>query len=122
MVEGGTKDQRVIFHTAHYHALFHPQLASDVNGEYRGLDGNVHKTDGHQHYSVLSTWDTFRAAHPLYTIVEPELQLDVIKTMIDDYKDSGGGLAGNWPTRRSSGWTVRLGRDGSHRTLHGREG
>ena len=91
MVEGGTKDQRVIFHTAHYHALFHPQLASDVNGEYRGLDGNVHKTDGHKHYSVLSTWDTFRAAHPLYTIVEPELQLDVIKTMIDDYKDSGWG-------------------------------
>jgi predicted alpha-1,2-mannosidase len=90
-VEGGTRDQRVNFHTAHYHALFHPQLASDVNGEYRGLDGKVRKTDGHKHYTVLSTWDTFRAAHPLYTLVEPELQLDVIKTMIDDYRDSGWG-------------------------------
>ena len=90
-VEGGTPDQRVNFHTAHYHALFHPQLASDVNGEYRGLDGKVHKTSGHNHYTVLSTWDTFRAAHPLYTLIEPELQLDVIKTIIDDYKDSGWG-------------------------------
>lgn len=90
-VEGGTRDQRVNFHTAHYHALFHPQLANDVNGDYRGLDGNVRKVAGHNHYSVLSTWDTFRAAHPLYTLIEPELQLDVIKTMIDDYKDSGWG-------------------------------
>ena len=90
-VEGGTADQRVNFHTAHYHALFHPQLASDVNGDYRGLDGKVRKTAGHKHYTVLSTWDTFRAAHPLYTLIEPELQLDVIKTMIDDYKDSGWG-------------------------------
>ena len=90
-VEGGTHDQRVNFQTAHYHALFHPQLASDVNGDYRGLDGKVRKTAGHNHYSVLSTWDTFRAAHPLYTLIEPELQLDVIKTMIDDYKDSGWG-------------------------------
>ncbi|MGA0900976.1 MAG: GH92 family glycosyl hydrolase [Luteolibacter sp.] len=90
-IEGGTPDQRVNFHTAHYHALFHPQLASDVNGEYRGLDSKVRKTAGHNHYTVLSTWDTFRAAHPLYTLIEPELQLDVIKTIIDDYKDSGWG-------------------------------
>ena len=90
-VEGGTRDQQVNFHTAHYHALFHPQLASDVNGEYRGLDGQVHQAEDHSHYTVLSTWDTFRAAHPLYTLVEPELQLDVIKTMLDDYKDSGWG-------------------------------
>ena len=66
-------------------------LLIGVNNQYRGLDGKVHTTDGHNHYSVLSTWDTFRAAHPLYTLVTPDLQLDVIKTMIDDFKNSGWG-------------------------------
>jgi predicted alpha-1,2-mannosidase len=90
-VKCGTPDQQVNFYTAVYHAMFHPQLASDVNHEYRGLDGKVHRTDGHNHYTVLSTWDTFRAAHPLYTLVTPDLQLDVIKTMLDDFRDSGWG-------------------------------
>jgi predicted alpha-1,2-mannosidase len=90
-VAGGTPDQQVNFYTAVYHSMFHPQLTSDVNNEYRGLDGKVHTTTGHGHYSVLSTWDTFRAAHPLYTLVAPDLQLDVIKTMLDDFRDSGWG-------------------------------
>ncbi len=90
-VTGGTRDQQVNFYTAVYHAMFHPQLASDVNNEYRGLDGSVHKTAGHNHYTVLSTWDTFRAAHPLYTLVAPDLQLNVIKTMLDDFRDCGWG-------------------------------
>jgi len=90
-VKGGTHDQQVNFYTAVYHAMFHPQLSSDVNHEYRGLDGKVRKTAGHNHYTVLSTWDTFRAAHPLYTLVAPDLQLDIINTMLDDFRDSGWG-------------------------------
>ena len=90
-VKGGTHDQQINFYTAVYHSMFHPQLSSDVNNEYRGLDGKVHKTDGHNHYTVLSTWDTFRAAHPLYTLVAPDLQLDIINTMLDDFRDSGWG-------------------------------
>ena len=90
-VSGGTHDQQVNFYTALYHTMFHPQLASDVNHEYRGMDGKARMTAGHNHYSVLSTWDTFRAAHPLYTLIAPDVQLDVIKTMLDDYKDSGWG-------------------------------
>lgn len=90
-VRGGTKDQQTIFYSSIYHVMFHPQLFSDVNGEYLGMDGKVHKADGHNHYSVLSTWDTFRAAHPLYTLIAPDVQLDVIKTMLDDYRDSGWG-------------------------------
>jgi len=90
-VQGGTKDQQAIFYSSMYHLMFHPQLFSDVNGEYLGMDGKVHKAEEHNHYSVLSTWDTFRAAHPLYTLIAPDLQLDVIKTMLDDYRDSGWG-------------------------------
>ena len=90
-IKGGTSDQQINFYTAVYHSMFHPQVSSDVNHEYRGLDGRVHKTEGHNHYTVLSTWDTFRAAHPLYTLVTPDVQLDVIKTMLDDFRDSGWG-------------------------------
>jgi len=90
-VQGGTKDQQSIFYSSMYHLMFHPQLFSDANGEYLGMDGKVHKAEGHNHYSVLSTWDTFRAAHPLYTLIAPDLQLDVINTMLDDYRDSGWG-------------------------------
>ena len=90
-VTGGTHDQQVNFYSAMYHLMFHPQTFNDVNGQYRGLDKKVHTAVGHNHYSVLSTWDTFRAAHPLYTLITPEVQLDIVKTMIDDYRDSGWG-------------------------------
>ena len=60
--QGGTPDQQINFYTALYHLMFHPQTFNDVNGEYLGMDGKVHRTDGHTHYSVLSLWDTFRAA------------------------------------------------------------
>jgi len=90
-IEGGTADQQAIFYSSLYHLMFHPQLTSDVNNQYRGLDGSIHTADTYNHYSVLSTWDTFRAAHPLYTLLNPDVQLDIIKTMIDDYKDSGWG-------------------------------
>ena len=90
-VQGGTHDQQANFYTALYHLMFHPQTFNDVNGEYLGMDGKVHQTAGHTHYSVLSLWDTFRAAHPMYTLINPDVQLDVIQTMLDDYRDSGWG-------------------------------
>ena len=90
-VQGGTADQQANFYSAMYHVMFHPQTFNDVNGEYMGMDGQVHTTAGHTHYSVLSLWDTFRAAHPLYTLINPDVQLDVVKTMLDDYRDSGWG-------------------------------
>ena len=89
--KGGTSDEQANFYSAMYHLMFHPQTFNDVNGEYLGMDGKVHTTDGHTHYSVLSLWDTFRAAHPLYTLINPDVQLDVVKTMLDDYRDSGWG-------------------------------
>lgn len=77
-VEGGTSDQRTTFYTALYHSLIAPTLFCDVDGAYRGPDGNVHVAQGWQNYSTLSLWDTYRAAHPLYTIVCPERVDDFI--------------------------------------------
>ena len=70
------------FYTSLYHSMIAPELFSDVNGQYRGADGEVHKTDGFEYYTVFSLGDTFRAAHPLYTIIAPELIDDFVNSMM----------------------------------------
>jgi predicted alpha-1,2-mannosidase len=87
-IAGGTGAQQTIFYTALYHALWHPQLESDVNGQYRGMDGKVHTAD-HGVYTVLPMWDAFRAKFPLLLLIRPDVQLDVVKTIIDDFKQTG---------------------------------
>ena len=87
-VEGGTKEQQRIFYTALYHSYVAPYIFNDVDGKYRGMDGQVHHAD-HNVYTVFSLWDTFRALHPLMTILEPEMTSDWIKTFLLHYKDGG---------------------------------
>ena len=79
------------FYTALYHALLFPATFSDVDGKYRGLDNQVHTTDGFTYLSDFSLWDTFRAAMPLLTLIDPERSLNSIKTMLAQY-DQGGWL------------------------------
>lgn len=93
-VRGGTDDERTIFHTAMFHALFFPQRQDDVDGQYRGADQLIHTADG-PHYSDLSLWDTFRTLHPWYMLVWPELQNDVNKSIVRMVED--GGNLPKWP-------------------------
>lgn len=88
-ITGGTPDQRAIFYSTLYRAFFHPQTTNDVDGKYRGMDDRIHVATDHSHYSVLSTWDTFRAEHPLLNLIRPDVALDIIKTMLDDYVQFG---------------------------------
>lgn len=83
------KDKLKIFYTALYHTMIQPNVASDVDGMYRGRDNQVHKAEGYTYYSVFSLWDTFRAAHPLYTIIDRKRTLDFIKTFLAQYKEGG---------------------------------
>lgn len=88
-IEGGTKDQRTVFYTALYHALIHPSLFSDTNGEYRMMGhGGVGKTEVPR-YSIFSLWDTYRNLHQLLTLVYPERQTDMLRSIVDMYKESG---------------------------------
>ena len=87
-VEGGTKEQQRIFYSALYHCYVAPYIFNDVDGKYRGMDGEVHHAD-HNVYTVFSLWDTFRALHPLMTILEPEMTSDWIKTFLLHYQQSG---------------------------------
>ena len=88
-VTGETEEQRVCFYTALYRTMLAPTLFCDVDGTYRGADGKNHKGDGWQNYSTFSLWDTYRAAHPLYTITAPERVDDMINSFIAFYEQHG---------------------------------
>ena len=88
-VETDDVRQKKIFYTALYHTMIAPAEFSDVDGAYRGADGNVHACPGHTTYTIFSLWDTYRAAMPLYTIFQPERYADFINTMLSIYKEQG---------------------------------
>ncbi|MDA0728433.1 MAG: GH92 family glycosyl hydrolase [Bacteroidetes bacterium] len=90
-IEGGSPSDRTVFYTALYHATTVPNLASDVDGRYRGTDLQVHalKPGDGEHYTVFSLWDTYRALHPLLAWIEPERTRDMIRTMLRMYRDGG---------------------------------
>ncbi|MGQ0760723.1 MAG: GH92 family glycosyl hydrolase [Acidobacteriota bacterium] len=88
-VGGGSEAQRTVFYTALYHSLIAPNLFMDVDGQYRGRDFKIHKAENFDYYTVFSLWDTFRAAHPLYTIVDQKRTVDFIKTFLAQYQQGG---------------------------------
>ena len=88
-VKGGTHDEQVCFYTALYRTMIAPTLYCDVDGTYRGADGKNHKADGWENYSTFSLWDTFRAAHPLFTLTAPERVDDMVNSFIAFYGEHG---------------------------------
>ncbi len=87
-VEGGTPKQQKIFYTAMYHSMVSPNQISDSNGAYRGMDKKEHIATSPV-YSTFSLWDTFRAWHPLMTIIHPELAQTLVQSMLKMYQESG---------------------------------
>lgn len=88
-IKGGSNDERICFYTALYRIMLAPTLYCDVDGMYRGADGKNHKADGWKNYSTFSLWDTFRAAHPLYTYIASERVPDMINSFIAFYEEHG---------------------------------
>ena len=78
-----------IFYTALYHAAMHPSLFNDHNGDYRGADNKVYKNPGFNNYTIFSTWDTYRAAHPLYTLLNPDRVNDFVNSMLAIFDQQG---------------------------------
>lgn len=83
------EDEMTIFYTALYHSMLAPNVYSDVDGRYRGMDLKVHQDKAHTHYTVFSLWDTYRATHPLYTIIQQKRTNDFVETMLKKYKQGG---------------------------------
>jgi predicted alpha-1,2-mannosidase len=86
-IEAISDTTKINFYTALYHAFLQPNLYSDVNGQYRGRDMKVHNSGGFDYYTVFSLWDTYRATHPLYTLVQQKRSSDFINTFIRQYEE-----------------------------------
>ncbi|HEU0136883.1 MAG TPA: GH92 family glycosyl hydrolase, partial [Flavobacterium sp.] len=82
-------DKLSIFYTALYHTMMQPNIAQDIDRKYRGRDNNIYTAEGFDYYSVFSLWDTFRAAHPLYTLIDKKRTSDFINTFLKQYEQGG---------------------------------
>lgn len=89
VVEDTNEDHKVTFYSALYHTMLAPNIYQDVDGRYRGMDLKIHKTKDFDYYTVFSLWDTYRAAHPLYTILEQQRTNDFINTFLAKYDEGG---------------------------------
>ena len=88
-VSGGTADDRAIFYTALYRTRLAPVLFQDVDGRYRAADGRIREAQGFTNHSIFSLWDTFRAAHPLNTLLDPERVHDLVASMLAFRQETG---------------------------------
>jgi len=88
-VQSDNETWKRTFYTTLYQSMLAPTLYSDANGKYKGADGNIHQADGFDRYDTFSLWDTFRAAHPLYTIMHPERVSDMVQSMLSHYRETG---------------------------------
>jgi len=88
-VKSNDKDKLTVFYTALYHTMIQPNIAQDLDGKYMGRDFKVHESKGFDYYTVFSLWDTFRAYHPLMTLIDQNRTSDFINTFITQYEQGG---------------------------------
>ena len=74
----GTEDQKAMLYTSLYHTMINPSIYMDVDGQYRGLDHNIHQAEGFTNYTIFSLWDTYRALHPLFNVIQPQRNADMV--------------------------------------------
>ena len=89
VIESENDDYKTNFYTSMYHVSIAPNIYQDVDGRYRGMDLEIHETKDFDYYTVFSLWDTYRAAHPLYTIIEQDRTNDFINTFLAKYEEGG---------------------------------
>ena len=94
LVESKSKSNKNVFYTALYHAMLSPNIFSDVDGSYKGLDNEIHSVENRDMYTVFSLWDTFRAEHPLFTIIDSRRALEMVEALVTKYEE--GGLLPVW--------------------------
>lgn len=103
-VEGGTEEQKTVFYTALYHTLIHPNILQDVNGEYPMMESAKTGVTRENRYTVFSLWDTYRNVHQLMTLLYPDRQLNMIRSMIDIYNEHG--WMPKWELYRRESYTM----------------
>ncbi|OPC28555.1 sugar hydrolase [Elizabethkingia anophelis] len=102
----GTEDQKVNFYTAMYHTFINPTIYMDANGEYKGLNQNIHKAEGFTNYTTFSLWDTYRALHPYFNIIQPKRNADMVKSMMAHYEQSSLKMLPIWSHYANENWCM----------------
>jgi len=102
----GTTGQKETFYTSLYHALLTPNLYQDVSGKYRGFDQNIHQAKGFTEYTVFSLWDTFRAEHPLLSLIQAKRDADMINALLAHYDQSVDHLLPMWELQGNETWCM----------------
>ena len=105
-VETTTLEQKETFYTAMYHSMLSPIIYEDIDGSYRGLDQNIHQSDGFVNHTVFSLWDTYRALHPLFNIIQPKRNNDMIKSMLAHHDQSVHHMLPIWSHYANENWCM----------------
>lgn len=105
ILEGSDHEKRN-FYTAMYHTFINPTIYMDVNGQYKGLDQNIHRANGFTHYTTFSLWDTFRALHPFFNIVQTKRNDDMVKSMLKHYDQFSMKMLPIWASYANENWTM----------------
>jgi predicted alpha-1,2-mannosidase len=105
-VETLTDDDKINFYTSLYHAFLGPTSYMDIDGKYKGLDQNIHTTEGFTNYTTFSLWDTYRALHPLFNIIQPQRNVDMIKSMLAHYSQSVHKMLPVWSHYANENWCM----------------
>jgi predicted alpha-1,2-mannosidase len=106
IVIAGSRDDKENFYTAMYHAMINPTIYMDADGQYKGLDQNIHKADGFINYTTFSLWDTHRALHPLFNIIDPKRNADMVQSMMAHYDQSPEHMLPIWSNSANENWCM----------------
>ncbi len=106
IVEIETQEQKETFYTALYHTMLSPIIYEDVDGSYRGLDQNIYQSEGFTNYTIFSFWDTYRALHPLFNIIQTERNNDMIKSMLAHHDQSVHKMLPIWSHYANENWCM----------------
>ncbi len=105
-VKSITPEDKTTFYTALYHTMLSPIIYEDVDGNYRGLDQNIHTSEGFTNYTIFSLWDTYRALHPLFNIIHPKRNNDMIKSMLAHHDQSVHKMLPIWSHYANENWCM----------------
>ena len=99
-------EKKIIFYTALYHAFLSPTLFMDADGSYRGLDHNIHHAEGFTNYTTFSLWDTYRALHPLFTLVQQKRTTDMVNSLMVHQQQSVHHILPVWSHYANENWCM----------------
>lgn len=101
-----SENDKTNFYTALYHSFISPTIYMDVNGEYKGIDQEIHKAEDFTNYTTFSLWDTYRALHPFFNIIQPSRNNDMVKSMMKHYEQNSLKMLPVWSHYANDNWCM----------------